>query len=49
MSEIIGQADSPTAILVTSTFDFWTIALIALGVLMLGCVIFLLKRKNRKK
>lgn len=34
MSEIIGQADKTTAILVTSTFDFWTIAIIALGVLV---------------
>lgn len=44
MSNIIGQADGPTAIIVTGLFDFQTAALFALGVLVLGCVLFFLIR-----
>lgn len=48
---IIGGADGPTAIFVSRNFSPWTVGAViaAAAVLVAGCVLFIRKRKRKKK
>ena len=43
---VIGGADGPTAIFIASSYDW--VLLVALGVLVIGVILFLVIRKRKK-